>query len=47
MLSRVAFWGVIITLQSDINIWYPSPPFSSPLKNEDLPGRAAAVVYFR
>jgi hypothetical protein len=36
MLSRVAFWGVIIALQSDTNIWYPSPPFSSPLINEDL-----------
>jgi hypothetical protein len=42
MLSRVAFWGVIAALQSDIDIWYPSPPFSSPLINEDLLGRAAA-----
>jgi hypothetical protein len=43
----VAFWGVIIALQSDINKWYPSPPFSSPLINEDLLGRAAGGVYFR
>jgi hypothetical protein len=47
MLSRVAFSGVIIALQSDINIWYLSPPFSSPLINEDLTGLAAAGVYFR
>jgi hypothetical protein len=38
MLSRVAFWGVIKALQSDINIWYPSPPFISPHINEDQPG---------
>jgi hypothetical protein len=44
MLSRVAFWGVIITLQSDFNIWYPSPPFSSPLINEDL--RAGPQLLF-
>jgi hypothetical protein len=29
MLSRVAFWGVIRALQSDINIWYP-PHLSAP-----------------
>ncbi len=40
--------GVIRALQSDINICYPPPPpaFSSPLKNEDLPGRATAGAYF-
>jgi hypothetical protein len=45
MLPRVAFWEVIRALQSDINILMISPPaFSSPLINEDLPGRAAAGV---
>jgi hypothetical protein len=46
MLSREAFRGVIIALQSDINIWYHLPPFSSPLINEDLPGQAALMFTF-
>jgi hypothetical protein len=36
-VSRVAFWGVIRAFLSVINICYPHPSFSSPLKNEDLP----------
>jgi hypothetical protein len=28
--SRVAFWGIIRALQSDINICYPPPQTSSP-----------------
>jgi hypothetical protein len=37
--------GVTRALQSEINIYSP-PAFSSPLITEDLPGRAAAGVYF-
>ncbi len=40
-----AFWVVIRVLQSDINICYNPPVFISPLINEDLPGRAAALGY--
>jgi hypothetical protein len=46
-LSRVAFWGVIRALQSDINICY-TPQISAPhYINKDLPGQAAACIYFR
>jgi hypothetical protein len=41
-VHRVAFWGGIRALQSDIDIC-----LLSPLINEDLPGQAAASIYFR
>ncbi len=44
-LSRVAFWGVIGALHSGINICYTPLACISPLKTEDLPGRAVAGVY--
>ncbi len=45
MLSRVALQGVIRALQLDIYNAIP-PAFSSPLISKDLPGPAAACVYF-
>jgi hypothetical protein len=43
----MAFLGVIRALQSDINICYLYPPACIyPIIIEDLPGGAAAGVYF-
>jgi hypothetical protein len=48
MLVRVAFWGVIRELQSDIiNMLSPPPAAPHYVITEDLPGWAAAGVYFR
>jgi hypothetical protein len=44
--SKVSFWGVKRTLQSNINIYYPPPPLQVPTYNGRPAAYPAAGVHF-